>query len=178
MVEGPIRPDVDRFNKYTHRARQVFTRAHKIAANSGSSNVTGTHFVLGIMQDRDCSGSRVISNLLRGNFEQFVRMVSEQRPQIVNLPQPITTDFIGLSEEAEEIMLLIEQENKALNHNYTGTEHQLLGILRYAEQQDVIPVFKQFGLTYAKAVEETKRILGPTKPHAYCIRANSFGKNV
>lgn len=143
---------------YTERARRVNSLSQQKAIEAGSSSIGGIHLMAGILQEGDCLGVRVLRNLLGERFDQFSQAVSEQLSGgTPETSQPASV--VGLSEEAKEMLALTEREVRRLKHHYVGTEHQLLGILRYSEQRDTLPVFQQFGITHSAAVQETRRIL-------------------
>ena len=160
----PSKTERVRFDRHTERARRVLGFAQEKAINFGSASIRGNHFVLGLLQEEDCLGVKVLRNLLEENFDPFVQTVSERLAGAKELPQPTPTGIVGLSEEAKDIISLTESEARGLKHHYVGTEHQLLGILRWSEQNSTLPVFEQFGITHEKATAEIKRILTQSTP--------------
>ncbi len=71
--------------------------------------------------------------------------------------------FNKFTERARKVILLAKQEAKRFNHDYIGTEHILLGLLREGEGV-ASQVFMNMGLDLEKVREEVIKLLGSTTP--------------
>lgn len=68
--------------------------------------------------------------------------------------------FERFSEEARQVVVLAEDEARALRHNYIGTEHILLGLLREEQQQPAGErPLQALGITLVEARERTVRLV-------------------
>jgi ATP-dependent Clp protease ATP-binding subunit ClpC len=68
--------------------------------------------------------------------------------------------FERFTERARQVVVFAQEEARDLKHNYIGTEHILLGLLRDRETGLVASVFRQFGITLEQAREEVAKIIG------------------
>jgi ATP-dependent Clp protease ATP-binding subunit ClpA len=67
--------------------------------------------------------------------------------------------FERFTERARRVVVLAQEEARMLDHNYIGTEHLLLGLIR--EDDGVAArVIRSFGLTLEAAREQVERIIG------------------
>lgn len=111
------------FERYTERARQVVVLAQEEALNSESRYIRLDHLVLGLIQEREGVGARVLAKL--GVKEEDVR--SRIPPSV----DPIgTRQQRPFTASAKKVLELSLREALALGHNYIGTEHILLGVAR------------------------------------------------
>jgi len=67
--------------------------------------------------------------------------------------------FERFTERARQVVVLAQEEARGLSHNYIGTEHLLLGVLRL-DGGVAIEVLSRFGLSAEAAREDVKRIVG------------------
>jgi ATP-dependent Clp protease ATP-binding subunit ClpC len=67
--------------------------------------------------------------------------------------------FERFTERARQVVVLAQEEARSFGHNYIGTEHILLGLLR-EEEGLAAKVLNDLGLTYLSAVDDVERITG------------------
>jgi ATP-dependent Clp protease ATP-binding subunit ClpC len=67
--------------------------------------------------------------------------------------------FERFTERARQVVVLAQEEARALRHNFIGTEHVLLGLLR-EEQGIAARVLESLGVTIEAAREQVVRIVG------------------
>jgi ATP-dependent Clp protease ATP-binding subunit ClpC len=68
--------------------------------------------------------------------------------------------FERFSEQARQVVVLAEDEARALKHNYIGTEHVLLGLLR-EEEGDAAHVLASFDITADNVRAQVLQLIGP-----------------
>jgi ATP-dependent Clp protease ATP-binding subunit ClpC len=114
---------------YTPRAQQVLALARKEADRFNHNYVGTEHLLLGLIK----LGQGVAVNVLQkmGLDLETVRMEVEK--QIGTGPETKMVGNIPYTPRVKKILVLAQKEAKALNHNYVGTEHILLGLLREGE---------------------------------------------
>ena len=114
---------------YTPRAQQVLAVARKEADRFNHNYVGTEHLLLGLIK----LGQGVAVNVLQkmGLDLETVRMEVEK--QIGTGPETKMVGNIPYTPRVKKILVLAQKEAKALNHNYVGTEHILLGLLREGE---------------------------------------------
>src|SRR4030065_2431450 len=113
-------------NNFTPRAQQVLALARKEADRFTHNSVGTEHLLLGLIR----LGQGVAVNVLQkmGMDLETVRMEVEK--QVGTGPDTKIAGNIPYTPRVKKVLALANQEAKALNHTYVGTEHQLLGLLR------------------------------------------------
>jgi ATP-dependent Clp protease ATP-binding subunit ClpC len=151
-----------RFEKFSERARRVLTLAQEEAQNFNHSYIGTEHILLGLLREDEGVGAKVLANL--GVSLSKARSAVEF---IIGRGEKPTTGEIGLTPRAKRVIELAIDEARHLGHNYIGTEHLLLGLLREGEVV-AADVLDSFGITLEQTRSETLRVLGEgltrTKP--------------
>src|SRR2546422_7866534 len=116
-------------NNFTPRAQQVLALARKEADRFNHNFVGTEHLLLGLIK----LGQGVAVNVLQkmGLDLETVRMEVEK--QIGTGPETKMIGNIPYTPRVKKVLALAQKEAKQLNHNYVGTEHILLGLLREGE---------------------------------------------
>ena len=132
--------DRDRFEKFTVRARRVL-RFSREEAERFQHNYIGTeHLLLGLVRENGGIAAAVLRNL--GVELTKVRDAVEF---IIGRGDHIVPGQIGLTPRAKAVIEIAADEARRLNHDYIGTEHLLLGLVREGEGiaagvlQDALP---------------------------------------
>lgn len=114
---------------FTPRAQQVLALARKEADRFNHNYVGTEHLLLGLIK----LGQGVAVNVLQkmGLDLETVRMEVEK--QIGTGPETKMVGNIPYTPRVKKVLALSQKEAKQLNHNYVGTEHILLGLLREGE---------------------------------------------
>ena len=114
---------------FTPRAQQVLALARKEADRFNHNYVGTEHLLLGLIK----LGQGVAVNVLQkmGLDLETVRMEVEK--QIGSGPETKMIGNIPYTPRVKKVLALAQKEAKQLNHNYVGTEHILLGLLREGE---------------------------------------------
>jgi ATP-dependent Clp protease ATP-binding subunit ClpC len=143
-----------RFEKFSERARRVLTLAQEEAQHFNHSYIGTEHILLGLLREEEGVGAKVLTNL--GVSLTKARSAVEF---IIGRGEKPSTGEIGLTPRAKRIIELAIDEARHLGHNYIGTEHLLLGLLR--EGGGVASdVLDSFGITLERARAETLHVLG------------------
>ncbi len=145
---------IDRDNKFTERARKVLWFAKEEAIRLRHPYVGTEHILLGVLKMNDSIASLVLSNL-GVDFETVRKHIENVVPPGMN---PVPHTELPLDPDARRSLNYAIDEAKKMGHNYIGTEHLLLGILR--ERRGVgSRVLSDFGVTLEDARDEALRIL-------------------
>jgi len=151
-----------RFEKFSERARRVLTLAQEEAQNFNHSYIGTEHILLGLLREDEGVGAKVLANL--GVSLSKARSAVEF---IIGRGEKPITGEIGLTPRAKRVIELAIDEARHLGHNYIGTEHLLLGLLREGGGV-AADVLDSFGITLEQTRSETLRVLGEgltrTKP--------------
>src|SRR5213075_132482 len=118
----------DRFDKFTERARRVLTLAQEEAQRFNHNYIGTEHLLLGLVREGDGVAAKVLNNL--GVELSKVRSAVEF---IIGRGEKSVAGEIGLTPRAKKVIELAVEEARRLNHNYIGTEHLLLGLVREGE---------------------------------------------
>ena len=149
-----------RFEKFTERARKVLTLAQEEAQRFNHNYIGTEHILLGLVREGDGVAAKVLSNL--GVELNKVRSAVEF---IIGRGERTVRGEIGLTPRAKRVIELAVDEARRLGHNYIGTEHLLLGLLREGEGV-AAGVLESLGVSLEKVRSETVRILQQSMPQA------------
>ena len=116
------------FERFTERARQVVVLAQD-EARALKHNYIGTeHILLGLLREEEGLAARVLESL-----DITVEEVRAQVARIVGQGDEVTSGQIPFTPRAKKVLELALREALSLGHNYIGTEHILLGLVRENE---------------------------------------------
>src|SRR6201985_464906 len=147
---------VDRmYERFTDRARKVMQLANQEAQRFNHEYVGTEHVLLGLIKE----GSGVAANVLK-NLDVDLRKIRTEVEKIVQAgPDMVTMGKLPQTPRAKKVIEYAIEEARNLNHNYVGTEHLLLGLLR--EQEGVAAqVLMNLGLKLEEVREEVLNLLG------------------
>ena len=156
-----------RFEKFTERARRVLTLAQEEAQHFSHSYIGTEHILLGLVREEEGVAARVLTN--RGVVLSKVRSAVEF---IIGRGEKPGSGEIGLSPRAKRVIELAIDEARHLGHNYIGTEHLLLGLLREGEGI-AASVLDSFGVTLEQVRTEIVHVLSQSAPRARPTRVTS-----
>ncbi len=116
------------FERFTERARQVVVLAQE-EARSLSHNYIGTeHILLGLLREEEGLAARVLDSL-----NITIERTRQQVVRIIGRGEEVTAGQIPFTPRAKNVLELALREALSLGHNYIGTEHILLGLIREGE---------------------------------------------
>ncbi len=156
-----------RFEKFSERARRVLTIAQEEARKLNHSYIGTEHILLGLVREEEGAAARVLTNLGIGLGK--IRSAVEF---IIGRGDKPGTGETGLTPRAKKVIELAIDEARQLGHNYIGTEHLLLGLLREGEGV-AFSVLDSFGVTLERARAETSQVLTQGTPKAKLARSTS-----
>jgi hypothetical protein len=116
------------FERFTERARQVVVLAQDEARGLKHNYIGTEHLLLGLLREEEGLAARVLESL-----DVTVEEVRAQVARIVGQGDEATTGQIPFTPRAKKVLDLSLREAKSLGHNYIGTEHILLGLVRENE---------------------------------------------
>ena len=143
------------FERFTERARKVMALANQEAQRFNHEYIGTEHLLLGLVKEGSGVGANVLKNL--GVDLRKVRMEVEKLVKAG--PDMVTMGKLPQTPRAKKVVEYSIEEARNLNHNYVGTEHILLGLLR--EQDGVAAqVLMNLGLNLEEVREEVLNLLG------------------
>jgi RNA polymerase sigma factor (sigma-70 family) len=115
--------------RFTERARKIVYHAQVETQRRGGSLVGTEHLLLGLVKETDCAGARILAEKCEISLE---RVVNEINSLTAN-PKGRTGEDMLLDGDAKRAIEMAHEEADALEHDFLGSEHLLLGLLREAE---------------------------------------------
>src|ERR1700759_1827677 len=116
------------FERFTERARQVVVLAQEEARTLKHNYIGTEHILLGLLREEEGLAARVLESL-----DITVERVRSQVVRIVGSGEEVTSGQIPFTPRAKKGVELALREALSLGHNYIGTEHILLGLVRENE---------------------------------------------
>src|ERR1700741_3676674 len=116
------------FERFTERARQVVVLAQEEARTLKHNYIGTEHILLGLLREEEGLAARVLESL-----DITVERVRAQVVGIVGSGEEVTSGQIPFPPRAKKVLELALREALSLGHNYIGTEHILLGLVRENE---------------------------------------------
>src|SRR5918996_1345672 len=153
---------MDRFDKFTDRARKVLTLGQDEAQRFNHNYIGTEHLLLGLVREGEGVAARVLENM---NVE-LAKVRTAVEFIIGRGDRPVVGE-VGLTPRAKRVIELAIDEARRLGHNYIGTEHLLLGLVREGEGI-AAGVLESLGVNLDKVRHEVIRVLsqsssaGPT----------------
>jgi ATP-dependent Clp protease ATP-binding subunit ClpC len=147
------------FNRFTERARKVIILAKEEARRFNHDYIGTEHILLGLIREGEGVAAAVLQKM--GVSLENIRLEIEKLVQ----PGP-TTQIIGdipFTPRAKKALELAAEEARALGHNYIGTEHLLLGLIREGEGV-ASQVLLNLGLDLNSVRNEVMELLGSALP--------------
>jgi ATP-dependent Clp protease ATP-binding subunit ClpC len=138
--------------RFTQRARRVLSLAHQEAERMRQNYIGTEHLLLGLIREDGGVAGRVLREL---------GLEAERVQEIVERLTGTGTSAGGkldLSPGTQQVLEYAVDEARRLGHHYIGTEHLLLGLVRYGEgvANDVL---RKLGVTPEQIRRQTRRVL-------------------
>lgn len=143
------------YERFTDRARKVMQLANQEAQRFNHEYIGTEHMLLGLVKE----GTGVAANVLK-NLDVDLRKIRLEVEKLVQSgPEMITMGKLPQTPRAKKVIEYSMEEARNLNHNFVGTEHLLLGLLR--EHEGVAAqVLMNLGLKLEDVREEVLNLLG------------------
>jgi ATP-dependent Clp protease ATP-binding subunit ClpC len=147
------------FNRFTERARKVIVLAKEEARRFNHDYIGTEHLLLGLIREGEGVASAVLQKL--GLSLESIRLEVEKLVQ----PGPATQiqGDVPFTPRSKKALELAAEEARSLGHNYIGTEHLLLGLIREGEGV-ASQVLLNLGLDLNRVRSEIMELLGSATP--------------
>src|ERR1700691_3351932 len=113
------------FERFTNKARHVVVLSQEEARRLSHNYIGTEHILLGLLGEPDGVAYKVLAT-----FDLTLDGVREEVVQLVGAGKQEPKGHIPFTPRAKKTLELALREALALNHNYIGTEHILLGLIR------------------------------------------------
>ncbi len=147
------------FDRFTERARKVIILAKEEAKRFNHDYIGTEHILLGLIKEGESVAAAVLQNL--GLSLDTIRLEVEKLVQFG--PSTVVSGDIPFTPKAKKVIELALDEARRLGHNYIGTEHLLLGLIKEGEGV-ASHVLMNVGLDLNKVRAEVIKLLGSTTP--------------
>lgn len=147
------------FDRFTERARKVIILAKEEAKRFNHDYIGTEHILLGLIKEGESVAAAVLQNL--GLSLDTIRLEVEKLVQFG--PSTIVSGDIPFTPKAKKVIELAMDEARRLGHNYIGTEHLLLGLIKEGEGV-ASHVLMNVGLDLNKVRSEVIKLLGSSAP--------------
>ena len=113
------------FERYTDRARRVVVLAQEEARRLDHNYIGTEHILLGLIHEGDGIAAKALVSL-----EINLDVVRQQVEEIIGQGQQAPSGHIPFTPRAKKVLELSRREAEQFGHDYIGTEHVLLGLIR------------------------------------------------
>jgi ATP-dependent Clp protease ATP-binding subunit ClpC len=144
---------MDRFSKFTGRARKVLTLAQEEAQRLQHNYIGTEHLLLGLVREGNGLAAKVLTGM---GIE--LHTVRDEVESIIGRGKRVVHGEVGLTPRAKKVIELAVDEARRLRHDYIGTEHLLLGLLREGNGIGA-GVLESLGANLRKVRQEVMRAL-------------------
>ena len=155
------------WERFTERAKHVVSAAREEAARLGSEYVRTEHLLLGLCRETEGIAARALENL-GADIDAIMIEIEQQMPSSSGR---VSSDEISFTPRAKKVLELAVEEARRFNHNYIGTEHILLGLLKEGEGI-AAKVLQDMKIDAGRTQAEVMRLLGEqTRPGTQAAQA-------
>jgi ATP-dependent Clp protease ATP-binding subunit ClpC len=138
--------------RFTQRARRVLSLAHQEAERMRHNYIGTEHLLLGLIREEGGVAGRVLREL--GLEPDRVQEIVER----LSPPGQNRTGKLDLAPGTQQVLEHAVDEARRMGHHYIGTEHLLLGLVRYGEGV-ALDVLRKMGVTPEQIRRQTRRVL-------------------
>ena len=143
------------FDRFTDRAKKVMSFARQEAQKFNHEYIGTEHILLGLVQE----GSGVAANVLKNMNIDLEKIRHEVEKIVKTGPSMVTMGQLPFTPRAKKVLELSMEEASQLSHNYIGTEHLLLGLIK--ENEGIAAqVLMNLGVKLDEVREEVLEFLG------------------
>ncbi|HWN02649.1 MAG TPA: Clp protease N-terminal domain-containing protein, partial [Candidatus Dormibacteraeota bacterium] len=143
------------FERFTERARRVIILAREEAGRFRHDFVGTEHILLGLIRDGEGIATAVLQRL--GLRLETVK--AEVERALAGFPKTLTFGEVPFTPQAKRVLELSIEEARQLGHNYIGTEHLLLGLMKEG-QSIAAKILESLGARLDEVRQETLALLG------------------
>ncbi len=146
------------FDRFTDRAKKVMSFARQEAQKFNHEYIGTEHILLGLVQE----GSGVAANVLKNMSIDLEKIRHEVEKIVKTGPSMVTMGQLPFTPRAKKVLELSMEEASQLSHNYIGTEHLLLGLIK--ENEGIAAqVLMNLGVKLDDVREEVLEFLGASE---------------
>ncbi|MFO8191466.1 MAG: ATP-dependent Clp protease ATP-binding subunit [Bacillota bacterium] len=157
------------FGRFTERAQQVLVLSQEEAKRLNHNFIGTEHLLLGLVRE----GSGIAARALQNMSVDLSRVRSEVE-RITPKGEKVIHQGISYTPRAKRVVELAIEESQNLGHNYVGTEHIMLGLVREGEGI-AAQVLANMGIDLKRARKEVIQLLGGEESGARAAASDKSG---
>jgi ATP-dependent Clp protease ATP-binding subunit ClpC len=148
------------YGRFTEKAEKAMKFSQEIAAELGHSYVGTEHLLYGLLKE----GSGIAARVLQGQGMTDDKIL-KQIEELIGRGEKMKEQPLGLTPRTKRVLELSFREARKIGHNYIGTEHLLLGILKEGESV-AVRIMMDLGIDPQKLFHEMVKMLNEEAPSA------------
>jgi len=149
------------FKRYTEKAKKAIMIAQEEAVNFNHDYIGTEHILIGLVKEGEGIASQVLKEL-----GVDVDKVAEEIEQLVGRGEYQQVSEITFTPRAKKVLELASQEATQLKHNYIGTEHILLGLIKEGSGV-AIRILADLGVNPESVYTEVVKVLMESEPQDF-----------
>lgn len=143
------------YERFTDRARKVMALANQETQRLNHDYIGPKQILHGLAREKGGVAAIVLRNLVKGGGDDAMDLIKvDLERKIKPALEMVTMGKLPNSPEAKKVIEFAIEESRSLGHDYVGTEHLLLGLLR-----EDSAILKDFGVELEQARKEIVRWL-------------------
>ncbi len=143
------------FGRFTEKAKRVMSFAQKEARDLGHNYVGTEHLLLGLLKEKEGVAAKVLEKNgfdLKNLRKKVKELIGEQQ-------QGLSAGNLAFTPRTKKVLNLALEEARRLGHNYVGTEHLLLGLIKEGEGV-AARILQEEGADFESIKQEVTKMLG------------------
>ena len=148
------------YGRFTEKAEKAMKFSQEIAAELGHSYVGTEHLLYGLIKEGSGIAARVLQS--QGMTDD---KILKQIEELIGRGEKMNEQPLGLTPRTKRVLELSFREARKIGHNYIGTEHLLLGILKEGESV-AVRIMMDLGVDPQKLFNEMLKMLNEEAPSA------------
>jgi ATP-dependent Clp protease ATP-binding subunit ClpC len=161
------------YERFTDRARKVMELANQQAKHQNHEYIGTEHILLGLVDE----GSGVAANVLKNLDVDLHKIRFEVEKILLSVPGKAKVRKLPQTPRAKKVIEFSLEEARSLRHNYVGTEHLLLGLIR-EEEGVAAQVLKNLGIKLEDVRNEVRKLLGTGETSGGRVASKDSGPGV
>ncbi len=145
------------FERFTEHARHVMALANREAQLFGHEYIGTEHILWGLAKEVSGVAAAVLAH-----FDVDLKPLRKEVETLLeNQPHKDTVEALPQSQSAKDVVKYAIEEVRTLHHNYIGTEHLLLGLMRDSEMVSA-QILANLGLNLDAVRDEVRKLAPPS----------------
>ncbi len=159
------------YGRFTEKAEKAITFSQESAMALGHNYVGTEHLLLGLVKEGSGIAARVLQS--QGVTEE---KVMREIDELIGRGEKTEEQPLGFTPRTKRVLELSFREARRLGHNYIGTEHLIIGIMKEGESV-AVRILIDLGVDPQKLMGEISKLLGSESPGATGQPKNHAGNS-